>query len=300
VQDCFAQGAAGESGLRIDGSADVAINFTQALGVTSGSGLRADGSALALYHCDVEGGDGNPAMGDYPPQCSGGTGGEGVGSATSGFLFCGGTFIRGGNGQPGNHCSGQGGSTCCAGGGGGSAIDVEPGQQVVDLLDDVLVPGQGASGGYGSCNCGLVSYCYCDSGYGGAPLYWGPGDVISNQPGLCPVLAVSANPVRELSTLGFTVDSAPGDQVFLAVNTSTTFRREIGKGVRLVAPTHPNKYQILGPTDALGHLQDGWDLPDLGPGVQSVIVHMQALVKHANGHLVWSNPVHLVVLDQAF
>jgi hypothetical protein len=87
VQDCLAQGAAGLPGVRIEGSGDIALCMTQALGGSawpqSGEGVLANGTAFAAYECDLHGAAGAPSTSTSYPACHGGTGGSGLRGATA-------------------------------------------------------------------------------------------------------------------------------------------------------------------------------------------------------------------------
>ena len=126
------------------------------------------------------------------------------------------------------------------------------------------------------------------------------GDTVVAIPGPNPSLSLSANPAREGTTLGLSVESAPGDAVLLVMTSAVTFAPEQNRGVRLVNWSGPHTTRRLGTTDALGHLQTSWPIADLGSGIESQIVHVQLLVVHSNGQSVWSNAISLVLLDSAF
>lgn len=306
VQECLAQGAAGRPGVRIEGSGDVALATTQAFGATawslSGAGVLANGTAAAIYDCDLHGAVGAAPLSSWsPPECYGGSGGSAVRSTSDGFLYVAGSQLVGGNGYDGaNNCFPTGTADCCYGGNGGSGIDVLAGIQTLWQLGNSFQLGVPGGGGYGQCGCGLLVWCQCDPGNSGNSVAAWYGDTIVNLAGGSPSLGLSSNPARELTTVGITIDSAPGDRVLLVACGATAFAPEMNRGVRLVDWNGPHHTQRLGTTDAQGHLLANLPIPDLGPGVESQILHLQALVVHANGSRVWSNPLALVLLDSAF
>lgn len=308
VQDCLAQGAAGMPGVRVEGAAEVGLSSSQAIGGVgwefSGPGIVAEGDAIAVYACDAIGADGAPPWSYTPPGCRGGTAGSGIKSWTNGFIFCGGTLLRGGSGQDGmNGCFG--GSyygDMAHGGSAGDGFDLRYGTQTLWQLDEAFQIGTPGAGGYGQCGCGFTANCYGDNGSPGVQVdsgWWG-GDSVVNLSGSSPTLSTSANPARELTTLGITVDSGPGEAVLLVACSATAFAPEVNRGVRLVDWNGPHVTQRIGTTDAQGHLSYSWPIPDLGPGVESQVLQVQALVVSPSGTRRWSNPVSLVLLDGAF
>jgi hypothetical protein len=189
----------------------------------------------------------------------------------------------------------------CDGGNGGSGIDVLTGAHTLWQLDTSFQVGTGGYGGTGDCGCGFSAPpCDADGGSIGVPVAFNFGDTLVTIPGLSPTLSLSSNPARENTLVGITLDSSPGDAVLLVASSGVSFVPESGRGVRLVDWTIPHMTRRLGTTDGQGHLQSSMAIPDLGPGIESQIVHLQALVVHGNGSRVWSNPVSLVLLDSAF
>jgi hypothetical protein len=305
VQQCVAQGAPGKPGVQVENSSDLALSDTQAWGGVewefSGAGVLANGTAIALYDCDLHGGVGHVPVGGQPPWCHGGGGGTALQSSVPGFVFAAGTLLTGGHGEDGApNCYPYPGWDCCSGGNGGSGIDVLVGAHTLWQLENVYQPGSGGVGGFGYCGCGLTTSCQCDYGSNGSNVASNTDDTLVNLSGLSPTLGLGSNPARENTSVGITLDSAPGDAVLLVASSDVSFVPDPNRGVRLVDWTIPHFTRRLGTTDAQGHLQNSWAIPDLGPGVESQIVHLQALVVHSDGSRVWSNPVALVLLDSAF
>jgi hypothetical protein len=304
VQQCLAQGADGMPGVRVADSRDVALAATQAVGGAlwprSSEAVLADGTSIALYDCDLHGGAGAAPAGHNPPGCYGGSGGSALRGSTRDFIFVGGSLVLGGPGQAGADGCSYLYADWCEGGDGGDGIDVLSGAHVLWQLGNSVQAGNGGWGGYGSCGCGLSTYCYGDDGHTGLPVVCDSGDTLVNLGSLSPTLYVGPNPARENTSVGITLDSAPGDAVVLVASSEVSFVPDPDRGVRLVDWTIPHFTRRLGTTDAQGHLQSSWAIPDLGPGVESQIVHLQALVVHPDGSRVWSNPVALVLLDSAF
>lgn len=306
IQECIAHGAAGRPGVQVESSGDVALASTQALGgiqwPASGDGVLANGSAIAVCECDLRGGDAGAPIGYQPPQCSGGAGGSGLRSGSTGFVFVGGSLLRGANGTNGlDGCGPRGGiGDWCYGGWGGSGIALYSGVQTVWQLGNILQFGVGGNGGFGQCGCGFTTTCYGDSGYPGLPVWAEPVDTLVDLAGASPTLTLAANPVRENTIVLLAVDSAPGDAVLLVGCSGVGFAQQTDRGVRLVDTNGPHFTRRLGTTNSLGHLQASWSISDLGAGVESQIVHLQVLVVRTNGQRRWSNPVSAVLLDSAF
>ena len=306
LQECFAQGAAGMPGVRVEGSSNVALWMTQGFGGSqwpnSGEGVLANGNAIAVYECDLEGAPGGAPTGQSPPACYGGNGGFALRCIPNGFVFVGGSYLQGGQATAAaDNCTGGAYyGDWCNGGNGGTCVGLSTGLQMFWYMDNVFQAGMWGAGGTGHCGCGLVYTCDGDAGQPGLAYSMSSGDTVVAIPGPNPSLSLSANPAREGTTLGLSVESAPGDAVLLVITSAVTFAPEQNRGVRLVNWSGPHTTRRLGTTDALGHLQTSWPIADLGSGIESQIVHVQLLVVHSNGQSVWSNAISLVLLDSAF
>ena len=313
VQGCIAQGAANLPGLRAAGSVNAAasdctlvggVGAASAVFVPSGSGLELDASSFVLLESSAIGGNGyfagTPNLG-YP-ACGGGTGGSAVRVLTTTFLHVAGSALTGGLGRDGTDgCNGGGQlDQCCFGGGGGHGYRLDSSGSTLWRLDDLVQPGSEGLGGTGHCGCGLVTTCDCWADEPGQSVFAGQNDSLSTLPGAAPRLSALLNPVREGQSVQLAIDASPGDQIFLLVDRRPAFAPQPGAGVRLVDPSAPHLMQIVGPADPLGNASLSWVVPDLGAGVESVVVHLQAFVVQANGARRWSNPLALVLLDSAF
>ncbi|MBK7645562.1 MAG: hypothetical protein IPJ19_21435 [Planctomycetes bacterium] len=306
VQECIAQGAAGKPGVRVEEAEDVALAGVHSFGGSawpnSGEGLVANGHAIAIYECDLHGGPAAVPLWSNYPACIGGNGGCAVRSAMNGFLWVGATLLIGGVGTNGaDGCSGNTTYTLwCSGGNGGHCLDLMTGAHSLWTLGSTSLPGQFGYGGYGTCGCGFSCCCSGDSGTPGLALAANYDDYPVNLPGDSPTLALGLNPMRENSSVGISVDSAPGATATLIVSGYTPFQLDLPRGVRMVDMVGAHLSFGLGTTDAQGHLQASWPIGDLGPGIESQILYLQVLVTLPTGPRRWSNPVALVLLDSAF
>jgi hypothetical protein len=307
VQSCFLQGSAGWPGANVASPSLVGIVGSSVVGGfaanSSGSGLRLSGGAVALYGSEFFGADGAAGPdGPLPPTCLGGDAGHGLHAMSDAFVFAGGSLFDGGSGGPGGDgCLAYGSKgSSCHGGDGGNGIRLDAGTQTLWRLDSLTAFSPGGSGGHGQCGCGLVSNCNGDTGSNGIATYTTSGDVVVNLPGLSPALDLGTNPVREGGSLTIRVRAEPDSRVGLLVASQAAFAPQAGLGVRLVASSAPHLALRFGTTDPGGLAEDVWTIPELGPGVEARIVHVQAFVIRPHGSAAWSNAVELVMLDQAF
>ncbi len=313
VQGCIAEGAANLPGLRSSGSLDAAASDCTLLGgtgtpsawqVASGDGLALDSSSFVLCGGSAAGANGyvagSASLGF--PGCGGGSGGNAVRVTTTSFLHVAGALLAGGLGRDGSDGCGSGGGSeqCCFGGEGGDAYRLDSAGSTLWRLDDLVQPGSEGIGGTGHCGCGLVTTCDCWGGEPGLAVFAGQNDSLTTLAGSAPHLSALLNPVREGQSVQLAIDASPGDQVFLLADRRPAFAPQPGAGVRLVDPSAPHLMQIVGPADPIGNASLSWVVPDLGAGVQSVVVHLQVFVVQSNGARRWSNPLALVLLDSAF
>ena len=306
AQSCLLQGSADRPGARFTSSGAAALvdslARTNSTGFDlEGAGVHFAGGNLALYGCEARGGAGPVGPSNtQPPACYGKKGGPGLLANAFGFVFAGTTMFQGGQGGAGGSGCSVGPVGCCGGGDGGNGVALLDSTQTWWRYDDLLLGGGGGLGGVGSCGCDLSTSCTCDAGSTGATIVSTPGDALSAVAGQVSTLSVAANPLRELATTTIRVQAQVGDVVHLAVARTPAFVPEVGRGVRLVGADGHFGFRDLGPTDASGRVELVWTVPALVPGVESSIVHVQALVKRVDGKRLWSNPVQIVVLDQAF
>jgi hypothetical protein len=283
------------AGVEVDACADVGFVACSIVGGTplpyfAPPGLHAKGSMIAIYDSSIEGAGGysNCASGS---GMNGGDGGPGA-SIIDSFLFASGAGFVGGNGgdAPGWPCAaGNGGN-------GGDGLDVLADTSVsyAELLDTMLVGGQR---GVASCSIG----CGHD-GNGGAPSTVESPCVLDVIPGFKRVLA-APTVVRELAPFTLSYQGQPGDEVGVFFGTETSFDYLPAlNGVKMVATDHPPLIAAwLGIADPItGRLSASLAFPDLGAGVQSKVVYLQAIAHTAQGTQLLGTPTALVVLDQSF
>jgi hypothetical protein len=312
VQACHLQGDRHANGALIQNSSDVALTSVGLFGgdgipnllsmdphANGGIGLMADTSQIALYDSTATGGSGAAT------DCFGGSGGDGL-QVVNTYLFAADSLINGGSGANAqNHCYSNCEYCVCGGGNGGNGVTLDPaGTGSATRFDSFMNVLQRGWYGAGATNvqgcCGLATYCDGDSGDPGQALAVGAGDTYNPLAGTQPRLSAAPNPVRENSSVTLTFSGHPGDFVYLLMSAETSFQLSPFKGVLLVPHSSPPLIGMFGPLDATGSLQVSVPIGELGAGVQSRVMHMQSFHKNAGGHYVLGNPVHLVMLDQAF
>ena len=272
IEDCKLRGplqvitsSSQGAGARVESSAVVSfhrctLDASFAYSTHAGSGLLANDSLVALFDCDLTGGQGNPTADGYGVYLAG----PGA-DVDGGLLFASGTSFTGGNGG-----SGTGVFTCVDAGDGAAGLVLDGGVET-HLLD---VTTTGGAGGLVVPPCG-----------GGAP---GPGQLVLSGTVLeqtFPARSLAApNPVRAGETLTVSIDGVPGDLVFLWVSGS--------QAPLYVAPVSHPTWPIAGGlflpdatasvVFAVGALPAGGaQLPFLvpsPPGVAAVHLYVQALM----------------------
>jgi hypothetical protein len=283
------------AGAQVVSCSDVAFEGSSLHGgVTSyatGAGLDATGSHIAMYDTSAYGGSGLPA--DCASE-TGAFGGAGVTLASS-FLFASNATFQGGaggNGVQGILCGGWPGN----GGNGGAGILIAsstPGSDA-ELLNVQLV---GASGGFG----GFGGLFNGDPGQPGSPSVVADGSTLNTLSG--PQRSMTAaSVVRELAPLALSFHGQLGDTVGVYIATSTAFHfLPAQEGVKLVSADHAPVYAaLLGSADASGNLSTNLSFPDLGTGVQSKEIYLQAIVITSQGSRILGSPISVTVLDSAF
>jgi hypothetical protein len=108
--------------------------------------------------------------------------------------------------------------------------------------------------------------------------------------------------LRESSSLRVDATGAPGESVALVISEHAGFQySELWRGVRLTRHERaPSPVMRLGTIDGSGALHATIPIPDLGPGVASVRLFLQA-VHGGNGASTYLGPVETVVLlDSAY
>jgi hypothetical protein len=258
--------------------------------VNPGQGLTTLASNVAVYDCSVQGGDGTDGhIGDEGLPVSPSLVAAGC-SIDGGHIFCSGSSITGGFG-------GNGYSASCgmfhygggAGANGAAGLVVLSGTATV--LDTPLVGGQGGAGG------GPAPACSQPGGPSGAA---GPGStgLVTFLPGARKTL-VASTLVREQAQLDVSITGPPGESVWLRVarDPSWTFTGA-RKGVTLVGAQARNIF--LGTISSSGDLQASFPIGELGPGVQSSTLYLQAACIDPAGRTTLTGSDFVVLLDQAF
>lgn len=282
---CYSNGAGGH-GVQALNSARVAIvastlrggrgyhNTTapfDCIGGDGGHGLNASGSAVALYHCDVRGGDG----GQYGFE--GGTGGYGARQADFGLFATGSTFQGGAGGYAADIGS--------EGGDGGDGLRVDPGAQA-KLADNEYTGGPRGEALPGPQNAG-------DDG-----LPFSGGGVYVFHPVASRRLSAPAI-VSESAALAIVAQGEPGDSVFAidASNAAWVLSAKFAGPWLVPVPT------FLARSDAVRIGASGSatlvrTMPDVVSAPAGRVRWIQGAVVGPAGNLL-ATPLHVLVLDRA-
>jgi len=294
AEDCSFTGAgnsapcsgpsSGWDGTRILSSADVALVTSSSLGGRSsdwglsGHGLYAEGSSLDVFESLAAAGTGDSC-------CDGGNGGDGIRLVSSSNLFAAASSAIGGDGADAG-CT----TDCSIGGDGGHGLVC--GGSSVHLLQVAAEGGSGGNG-VGGLSCGGES----PWGSGGFPFVGSPQFL----PGSARRMT-SPNVVRENTTAAFRFFGTPGESAHLFIASRTQRRLLLGwNGVLLVSPNAPHLMTTsLGTIPPSGALNVSIPISELGPGVQSRVLHFQPVFIAPSGTRQLGTPASLVILDQAF
>ncbi len=246
-------------------------------GTTAGGpGLRVRGTLVALHDVTVEGGGGgNVTDTTIKP---GGAGGAGLHNV-SGTVHVAGSVLRGGHGGWGD-CDFFTGA-CGSGGVGGDAVLQHDASASLTLRDNTHVPGAGGVSGSGNpAPSGEV-----------LEVLAGPATTFS-----AAHRSLAANsPVREGQLSSVTIDGLPGDQLVLLAGVQPAFvLKPALQGAFLQLPL----LTIALGTPAGGDLTLSSAVPDLGPGIGHLVLHVQLVVGDGSGFLL-GPAVQQVLLDAA-
>jgi hypothetical protein len=251
-------------------------------------GAIASQGRLALFGCELVGGRGLDAglygPGPFPEPLDAMAGSPGLMTldGTSGVKVLSRTVLTGGKGGDGAHPGG-----CLLPGDGGDGVLVLNGSEV----KAVAVTGALSTGGTATHGCGP----------NGAP-----GKLLDNFPGAqapavlpgTPATVITTRVVREGQTADITVQDASGHLAALLIGFAPQFTyREKYSGVQVVAPT---LVFTLGAVPAPGSLTLSVVVPELGPGVESLIAWFQPMSIDPQGKKVLGTPSAMLVLDQSF
>lgn len=174
------------------------------------------------------------------------------------------------------------------------------------LLDSVLTPGIGGT-----------SHPWCSAGITANPcghvccpaVPWMPCSQPNGQPSVGAVTTLTgqarrlsaARLAREGELVSLAFSGAFHDQVHLLVSEATQFQYLSGaRGVRVVRRERPEAIGLVGTIGASGTLIQNWTIPELGAGVSSRVVYMQAFMTSAAGQVTLSSPVAIVLLDASY
>lgn len=249
-----------------------------------GHGVVTQNARIALYQCTVvagHGGDGSPACGPFIGYGYAGYGGEGVRSYGA-EVFAAGCSIQGGDGG-----SGLGPLPAGCGGTAITALTSSSPSRV-RLLDCTLA--QGAPGG------------------GSAWLCTTPTPVTFVTPRSWIVtLAGSARKtsaprvLRENQILRVDFEGQPGDVVELRFATQARYTySDAWRGVLALRHASPWPALHAGVLDGNGRLSIAWPSNDLGIGVDSTRLFLQASFLDASGITTLGPPTSVCLLDSAY
>lgn len=313
VQGCDLQAVAAHPGALVEGSLDVSLNDCRAFGgaglsgatwpgCEGGAGVSAASSSVAVYFSDLRGGA--ASVGSWG-SCQGCPGGSGLSSTTSSFLHAAGTLLTGVNGADALDGCQPSQNFLCNGGNGGHGANLrvlgfDPEPQTFWSYGNAFATGTGGEGGTGMCGCGLFTVCDGEAGEPGLAVQSFGADSVQVSARLSPLLEVMPNPARETATVQLSFLGPVNSTVYLAASSRTGFRPRSFQGVQHVPASSPSLFQIVGTSNGAGQLTEGWVIPELGPGVESRVVHLQPLFVDSSGGYTWGAPVGLVLLDRAF
>lgn len=260
-----------------------------------GGGLSAQNSGGALYDCQVLGGNGQ--QGGYfgmSTQLAAHAGAPGCALGSSSTLFCSGGNLRGGNG-------GSGASGSCfptplngaPGADGASALQIDATSHA-DLLDCSLVAGsagQGGAPGSGGCTPGGTRGQPAST-IGGSPAN-------ANSLAGTHRLLSSSSPARELTNVVLSLSGQPGDRVLLIFAAMPRHELYLAfNGVLLYG--EGARRALIGTLPGSGTMSFTLPIADLGPGVQTATRYLQCAFIDTASQVTLSDPLTLVLLDQAY
>ena len=219
--------------------------------------LRAEDAVIAMYDCDVDGGDGREAI----PGADGEDGGIAV-EVLGGLLFVSSSELNGGAGGAGRPAADP--EPCGAAGDGGPGLRLG--------INSPLVTRQATSviGGPGGAENG------CTAGTQSPPVVLFSGG-INALPDAAPRGFTLPSPVREGQTYQASFAGLPGDLVFWVGSLSDGWFLDpfLLNGVLLSGV--PFASGFVGVTDGSGQLSASGTVGDLGPGVLISSLYLQAL-----------------------
>lgn len=262
-------------------------NLDQYFWKVGGQALELIGSRAALHGVTAHGGQGLLFSCSVFGFCTNYGGFTGI-VLDGGSAWLGDVVATGGHG-------GAGGTDqfgfCYAGGGGGHGVQVDGGGAA-------LLAGFSGTGGSGAPgpDPGTCVFGGGGDGVDGAALALQDGT--SEVAGPAPVGLEAGSPVREGQSLQLTLQGAPGTPVLLLAAPASG-HVSIGAVDGPLLTAFPALLVALGGLPGSGSLVLGSTVPDLGPGVESLVVTVQA-VSGTPGALLAGGASTVVLLDAGF
>jgi len=248
---------------------------------SGGAGLALTDSLVSTTWCTLVGGTGGSIMDTV--TYGGGAGGSGI-DQTGGTLHVMGSALTGSNGGSGD-CDYSG---CGPGGPGGSGLFAHDEARLIHH-GNTFVAGQGAFGGDGV------------KAPNGLPIDAQQENLVIEFPTRAHDFTATAT-VRELQPITLHAGGAPGEDVMAWISLlprwkllpahQGVFLVDNGLGFNVLVP--------LGTTDIAGTLDVSVFVPELGPGLQALPIHAQALFRDAYGVLLLGPASNAVLLDGAY
>lgn len=256
------------------------INGYLGLGALANGGvaLRVTASSVALYDCTVHGGPGASGTSIYPGMPGG------AGLLATGSVFASNTTFTGGDGGNGG-CHNCAGTPCPTGGGqGASGIQVMSG--TVRLLDVTATGGVSGTPGCGNPGGGQSAAAITGTVTQLTGLHRELDGPFVAREGQTPVLVFRGQ---------------PGDVVLLGAAEASRFVfSDVWNGVSLVRLARPPLLEQVGTIPPSGTLTKAWLVPDLGTGVQSRALFLQAWHVEPGGTATLGSPATIELLDAAY
>lgn len=284
-------------GLYTEDCADVIATHCEIVGSELGNvsghggpGVAAHSSTVALFDCWSRGGRGALDYGFCPPSGTNGvlgTGGPGASiEPTNVFFFAARTVFSGAQGLDGSCAMGG----CQPAGDGGDGFVNATSGGTVWLHACRMLAGRA---GRPDTTCGFGCQ---QAGASGTQLV---GAATITQ---APTLGLRATALaREGQTIALDLLGPPGETVTIWTTDRTTYRLQpSASGVLAADDPGPEPRLLLGRLSGSGVLHAEWKAPELGPGVESRVVWVQALSTAANGTRRMSEPRGVVIVDRSF
>lgn len=245
-------------------------------------GMESTASTIAVYESTLHGGEGTD---------TGMSGGCAYRSENS-KLFASGSGFFGGDGSKGFNASSL--LPAGKGGDGGDGVLLTGIDARFYPLDCTCIGGKGGAGGDG---CG--SYPPGNPGFPGEPIAAPPGTVHPFDGSAFDFL--TSSPVREAEIAWFEMEGEPGSQsgLFISADTGTMLLHGL-KGQFLLSLAPMPIFLYLGQLELSGVLNVSVTIPELGPGVDFVKLHLQAYFWNSGDLEVLGPSQTLFLLDSSY